>query len=166
MNSYELVVCTTSQKQRTSLQKWEQDPGQRTGLKAACASRGSLSHRRRLASGSWLYSCVWVEFCLLSAKQPMPAACRVKHPSWAVTSSHSSIRYPYSSTQARNLGTTPWQVRSVWLTQLLQSCGYSLYQGKRKKNCVLRAEEDKKSKEVAKSELSKQAIIYRPQNQC
>lgn len=51
----------------------------------------------------------------------------------------------------------------------LSCCGnwdYCLYQGKRKKNYVLRAEEDKKSKEVAKSELSKQAIIYRPQNQC
>lgn len=38
--------------------------------------------------------------------------------------------------------------------------------GREKKNYVLRAEEDKKSTEVAKSELSKQAIIYRPQNQC
>lgn len=82
-----------------------------------------------------------------------PASCRVTHlsPSILVSTAGWGLPCVYGHCPAAGRAS--------------QGCILSVVTG----HCVCRvsqAEEDKEPKEVAKSELSKQAVIYRPQNQC
>lgn len=114
-------------------------------LKAACVSRGSLSPRHRFGLGQWALWLSWGQG-LLPASTSASACCLQDEASQL--GHHLFPQQRQVLLPRRACETVYWQVRSAWLTRLLQWQGYCLYQGKRKKElCVSR----RKIQEVQRS---------------